>query len=145
MSGGPGKNIVGFLNQVLKTFEGGGGLDTALQACKVVTASPGHCTLSLKVDKPHTNLYGTLHGGFSAHLVDSVTTMALMTNEGGLPGVSVDMSLSYIKAAKLGEEILIEGRTLKKGRTLAFLECEIKSKESGDLLVKGSHTKFIGQ
>jgi len=144
MSGGPGKNVIGFLTQVLKTFEGGGGLDTALKACKVITASPGQCTLSLVVDKPHTNMGGTLHGGFSAHLVDTVTTMALLTNEGGLPGVSVDMNINYLKAAKLGEEILIEARTLRKGRTLAFLECEIKNKDSGALLVKGSHTKFIG-
>ena len=32
-----------------------------------------------------------------------------------------------MKAAKLGEEILIEAKTVKKGRTLAFLECEIRS------------------
>ena len=87
---------------------------------------------------------GNMHGGFSAHLVDSVTTIALMTNEGGLPGVSVDMNMTYMKGAKVGEEILIEAKTLKKGRTLAFLECEIRSKESNALLVKGSHTKFIG-
>ena len=48
------------------------------------------------------------------------------------------------QAAKLGEEILIEAKTLKKGRTLAFLECEIKN-QKGDLLVKGAHTKFIGK
>ena len=46
-----------------------------------------------------------MHGGFSAHLVDSVTTIALMTNEGGLPGVSVDMNMTYMKGAKVGEEI----------------------------------------
>ena len=29
--------------------------------------------------------------------VDSVTTAALMTNDGGLPGVSVDMHMTYMK------------------------------------------------
>ena len=29
--------------------------------------------------------------------VDSATTVALMTNEGGLPGVSVDMHMTYMK------------------------------------------------
>ena len=126
-----------------------------------------------------------MHGGFSAHLVlclfhalwciimltiwqsfslaeslqvDSATTVALMTNEGGLPGVSVDMHMTYMKvkeesierfdtvdqAAKLGELIEIEARTVKKGRTLAFLECEIRNAETGAILVKGNHTKFIG-
>jgi len=138
------KNVVSFLNKCLQTFGSQGGLDNALMACKVVGGSPGQCTFSMVVDKAHANLGGTLHGGFSAHLVDSITTMALMTNEGGMPGVSVDMNLTYIKAAKIGEEILIEAKTLKKGRTLAFLECEIRNKESNALLVKGSHTKFIG-
>lgn len=87
---------------------------------------------------------GTLHGGFSAHLVDTVTTLALMTHPEGTPGVSVDMNLTYLKAAKVGEEILIEARILRRGRTLAFLECEIKNKDTGSLLVKGSHTKFVG-
>jgi len=85
-----------------------------------------------------------MHGGFSAYLVDSVTTAALMTNEGGLPGVSVDMHMTYMKAAKLGELIEIEAKTVKKGRTLAFLECEIRNAETGAVLVKGNHTKFIG-
>ena len=92
--------------------------------------------------------------------VDSATTVALMTNEGGLPGVSVDMHMTYMKvkknpslaerfdtvdqAAKLGELIEIEARTVKKGRTLAFLECEIRNAETGAILVKGNHTKFIG-
>ena len=29
--------------------------------------------------------------------VDSVPTAALMTNDGGLPGVSVDMHMTYMK------------------------------------------------
>ena len=51
---------------------------------------------------------------------------------------------SGAQAAKLGEQIEIEARTVKKGRTLAFLECEIRNAETGAILVKGNHTKFIG-
>jgi len=138
------KSVVSMLQEFLKVISTCGSLDTALGACKVVSGGPGTCVFSMVVDKPHTNLGGTLHGGFSAHLVDSVTTAALVTNEGGLPGVSVNMNLSYMKAAKLGEEILIEARTIKKGRTLAFLECEIRNKETGAILVTGTHTKYIG-
>ena len=48
-----------------------------------------------------------------------------------------------MKPAKIGEEIIIEARALKAGRTMAFLECEIKNKDDV-LLVKGSHTKYLG-
>ena len=87
---------------------------------------------------------GTMHGGFSAHLVDSVTTMALMTvGDDPKPGVSVDMNVTYMKPALVGEEIFVDAKTLRSGKKLAFLECEIRNKEQ-QLLVKGSHTKFVG-
>ena len=54
------------------------------------------------------------------------------------------MNLSYLKAAKLGDEILIEANVLKRGRTLAFLEVELRKRSTNELLVKGSHTKYIG-
>ena len=53
------------------------------------------------------------------------------------------MNLTYMKPAAVGEEIFIEAKTLRSGRTLAFLECEIRNKDQA-LLVKGSHTKFVG-
>ena len=88
--------------------------------------------------------YGTLHGGFSAHIVDNMSTLALATVQDEFrPGVSVDMNLTYMKPARIGEEIIIEARTLRAGKTLAFLECEIRNKDEA-LLVKGSHTKFVG-
>ena len=52
----------------------------------------------------------------------------------------MNMELSFLKAAKLGEEILIEANVLQQGRTLAFLEVELREKSTNELLVKGSHT-----
>ena len=76
-------------------------------------------------------------------MVDSMTTLALLTVGGDpSPGVSVDMNLTYMKPAAVGEEITIEAKALRTGRTLAFLECEIKNKNKV-LLVKGSHTKYV--
>lgn len=48
-----------------------------------------------------------------------------------------------MKSAKIGDTIEINAKTLRAGKTLAFLEVLIKNKESGDTLVKGSHTKYI--
>ena len=79
----------------------------------------------------------------SATLIDSVSTLALTSDQNFSYGVSVNMDISYVKAAKLGEEVLIEAKVLKRGKTLAFLDCELRNKATGDLLVKGSHTKFI--
>lgn len=51
----------------------------------------------------------------------------------------------YLKAAPVGQRLLIEAKTNKVGRTLAFLDVVIKNKESGDLIATGSHTKFVGR
>lgn len=49
-----------------------------------------------------------------------------------------------MKGAKTGQEILINAETLKVGKTMAFLDVDIVNEETGDLVAKGSHTKFIG-
>lgn len=50
-----------------------------------------------------------------------------------------------MKAAKIGDEILINAELLKSGKTVSFLTADVIHKESGDLLAKGSHTKYMGR
>lgn len=59
-------------------------------------------------------------------------------------GVSVDLHVSFLKGAKENDELIIEANTIKCGKTLAFLECEIRNKKCNSIIVKGSHTKFVG-
>lgn len=59
-------------------------------------------------------------------------------------GVSVDMHVSFLKGAKEDDELIIEANTIRCGRTLAFLECEIKHKKDNSVVARGSHTKFVG-
>ena len=47
----------------------------------------------MTVDDSHLNPVGTLHGGLTATLVDSISTLAIMSAESP-PGVSVDMNIS---------------------------------------------------
>lgn len=47
------------------------------------------------VGEEHENRAGTLHGGFTATLVDTFTTMALLSNEQSVPGVTIELSLRY--------------------------------------------------
>lgn len=60
-------------------------------------------------------------------------------------GVSVDLHVSFLKGARENDELIVEAKTIRCGKTLAFLECEIKSKKDNSILVKGTHTKFVGQ
>jgi acyl-coenzyme A thioesterase PaaI-like protein len=62
--------------------------------CRVVDASEGHVRVEFDVSNEHTNPLGTLHGGCTATLIDTVTTTTLFTTTHNAPGVSIDLSVS---------------------------------------------------
>ena len=121
------------------------GFDGVIKKAKIIKAENGVCIAEMKVEEEHSNPMGGLHGGLIATLVDSITSYAIITHKSvqGVPSVSVDIHLSYLKAAKIGDEILINASTVRTGRTLGFLECTITNKATGDIIAKGSHTKFL--
>lgn len=61
------------------------------------------------VEKEHTNIFGTLHGGFTASAVDIISSLAVMThprvvdNIDSSPtrGVSVDIHVTYVFCYKI--------------------------------------------
>ena len=128
-------------------IEGATSFNSVCHKLKFVDGDVGRCIASLKIEQEHCNNYGTLHGGLTATLVDVVSTYALVEDtEESLRrlGVSVNMNIDYMKAGKLGSEVIIDAQLKKRGKKLAFLDVELRDKESNDLLAKGSHTKFVG-
>ena len=92
--------------------------------------------------KEHLNTLGGLHGGFTASLLDNVTTFALMSQPCH-PGVSASLNVNYLKGAKEGDEVIIEANTVKAGKNLAYIECELRLKKDNSILVKGGQTKYV--
>ncbi|XP_040288830.1 acyl-coenzyme A thioesterase 13 [Bufo bufo] len=132
------------LRTLFKTYLDTPGFDRVMSKLQLVSASPGKIVCELKVDEEHTNNLGTMHGGFTATLVDTVSTAALLNTERGAAGVSVDMNITYMNAAKIGESVLITAQILKQGRTLAFATVDLVNKETGKLIAQGRHTKHLG-
>lgn len=50
---------------------------------------------------------------------------------------------SYLKGAREGDTVVIDAKAVKTGRTLVYLECELRNKNTGHILAKGSQTKFV--
>ncbi|XP_057665193.1 acyl-coenzyme A thioesterase 13-like [Diorhabda carinulata] len=119
--------------------------EKCLKHLKFLSLGDGKCKAELKVSEENTNLMGTLHGGLSATLLDCVSTYGLHShkNASGVRSVSVNINVSYIGSAKVGDHVVIESDTLKFGKNLAFCEIVIKNRENGKILVKGEHTKFL--
>ncbi|XP_072026295.1 acyl-coenzyme A thioesterase 13-like [Amphiura filiformis] len=134
------KHLMQFLAKT-KTF------DRLTQKVCVVDGRPGHVKCEMMVEEEHCNQQGTLHGGMTATLVDNITTLAIMSsNEDGsveLPGVSVDLNMSYLKAAPMGQTITITADILRKGKTLVFTTAQV-SNSKGDILAVGHHVKHMG-
>ncbi|KAK5649998.1 hypothetical protein RI129_001027 [Pyrocoelia pectoralis] len=121
------------------------GFDNVLQKMKIIEAGDGKCIGEMVVEEQHTNKNKTLHGGMISTLIDTVTTLALFTHKNSelVLSVSVDLHITFIKGAKMGEEIVICASTTKAGRTLGFTNCLIKSKNTDEFLAVGNHTKFL--
>jgi len=70
----------------------------------IISAGNGQCVAEMVVEKQHTNVFGTLHGGFTASAIDILSSMALLTHprivedidSAPNTGVSVDIHISYV-------------------------------------------------
>ncbi|XP_052258426.1 acyl-coenzyme A thioesterase 13-like [Dreissena polymorpha] len=120
------------------------GFENVLKSVRVLSGGGGTCKCALHVGEEHQNRGGTLHGGLTCTLVDAVSTWALMATEEPVAGVSVDLSVSFMKGARVGEEIVVDARILKRGKRLAFLSVDITNMADGTLLAQGKHTKYVG-
>ncbi|CAH1731641.1 acyl-coenzyme A thioesterase 13-like isoform X2 [Aphis gossypii] len=129
-----------------------GGLDRVLEKVDLISAGNGQLIAEMVIEKQHTNAFGTLHGGFTASALDILSSMALLThprvveNIDSVPnrGVSVDIHVSYLNSAKIGDRIVIDSETIKLGKNLAFLKVTFFRKDDNVILAQGTHTKFVG-
>ncbi|KAL1889256.1 hypothetical protein Sste5346_009010 [Sporothrix stenoceras] len=123
--------------------------------------SGGRILARLPIVPIHVNSKNILHGAVSAALVDWAGGMAIAAATGkNQTGVSVDIHISYVAAARAGDELEIEAWVQRVGRSLAYTSVEIrqvpKAKEGdaavdanspvktrGPVVAAGSHTKYV--
>ncbi|GMT02401.1 hypothetical protein PENTCL1PPCAC_24575, partial [Pristionchus entomophagus] len=111
--------------------------------CRVLKADEGKVSVEFEVDERMTNHFGTLHGGCSATMVDVITTGALAASPRGVPGVSVDLHMTYLAAAKLGDTVQLDAEVIRAGRSMAFTRASLYRKPDMALLATGLHTKVF--
>lgn len=61
---------------------------------EVIYAGNGRFIGEMVIEPEHTNVYGSLHGGFTATLIDICTSIAMSTHPRKGNGVSVDLNIS---------------------------------------------------
>ncbi|ROT42048.1 Thioesterase/thiol ester dehydrase-isomerase [Sodiomyces alkalinus F11] len=120
-------------------------------------ASKGLVRFRLRLAACHLNAAGSLHGSVAATVVDWAGGLAVAAWDlRAQTGVSVDIHVSYLSGARLGQVVEVEGRVDRVGGSLAFttveiwkvdgLEEEEKGVEGGErdgCVVLGRHTKYV--
>jgi acyl-coenzyme A thioesterase 13 len=120
------------------------GYDASLTGMTLESAEDGEAVVRLEVGESVCNWVGTLHGGAIATLIDDAGTAAIMSGDrDGRSGVTTDLNVSYVAAARPGQAVRAKASVLKTGRTLAVVGVDVVEAESGKLLAQGRMTKFM--
>ncbi|KAF7120183.1 hypothetical protein RHSIM_Rhsim13G0073400 [Rhododendron simsii] len=115
--------------------------DIVLKGIRVDRAEPGLLVCSFKVPPRLANRAGGFAAGAISYLVDEVGGAVI--NVEGLPrNVSVDMSISFLSAAKPDDELEITGSRLgQRGGYYGTLVL-IRNKATGEVVAEGRHSLF---
>ncbi|KYN39976.1 Acyl-coenzyme A thioesterase 13 [Trachymyrmex septentrionalis] len=133
------------IKNVLEKVANGKGFGRCMKNIKLLSAGDGKCKAQFTVAEEHLNIGGFLHGGFTATVIDCVSTYALMTHKyDPPPGVSVDLHVTFLKAAFPGEIVTVDAKTIRTGKNLGFLAVELTKNDGKDIVARGQQTKYLG-
>ncbi|MFC3928090.1 PaaI family thioesterase [Streptococcus caprae] len=107
---------------------------------EVISIESGHVVVSTVVSKQSLNVYGNAHGGFLFTLCDQISGMTVMST--GFDAVTLQSNVNYLKGAKEGDTLTIEGQMIHNGRTTKVVEVTITNKAQ-QLVTRGSFTMFV--
>lgn len=105
-------------------------------------AEPGRAVLRMRVRPKHMQVHGVVHGGILAALADTVGALGLyLMLPRGTRLATIEMTINYLEGVAKGT-LLAEGRVLRKGRSFAVSECDIRG-ENRRLVAKALMTYSI--
>jgi len=110
----------------------------------VVEAASGRVVITAEPRDIHLNPAGTVHGGFSATLLDSCMGLAVQTTlEKGMGSTTLEFKISLVRPITPDTgEIRAEGVVLTTGRRVGTAEGRITDRD-GRLLAHGTTTCLI--
>ncbi|CAI9108848.1 OLC1v1008547C1 [Oldenlandia corymbosa var. corymbosa] len=114
-----------------------------IQGLKVDHIERGRVVCSFTVPPRLLNTGNSLHGGATATLVDLVGSAVVYSIGAPATGVSVEINVSYLDGAYVGDEIEVEAKALRIGKAIAVVNVELRKKNSGKVIAQGRHTKYL--
>lgn len=109
---------------------------------RLLTRGEGSSRYELDVTQQHLNPNGVLHGGVLFSLADNGMGAALTSLlEEGEQCASIAVNIAFLRAVTAGT-LICDTRTVQKGRTVAFLESEIRNGEQVVARAQGTFSIF---
>jgi len=101
--------------------------DLTLGLTCVDKSTPGTTVWTMKADERMSNPAGLIQGGFLAAMADSAMGASAVTALEGRRAsvVNTDMKISFLHAARPGDQLTCTARVLKAGRAVTFVEAHI--------------------
>ncbi len=98
--------------------------------------------LGFNAEERVCNKWGGIHGGMVAAMLDDLMAIAVgLSLEWGEISPTLEMKTSFLAAGRPGR-LTGEGRTVKRGKSVVFIEAELRN-EAGELVATGSSTARI--
>jgi uncharacterized protein (TIGR00369 family) len=115
------------------------------QELLAVDAEAGTVSVAYNTVASLANRFGAIHGGMTAAMMDDVMSVAAgLSIVWGEITPTLEMKVSYISQATPGARLIAEARTVRRGKTVVFLEADIKTAE-GKLVATASSTVMVTQ
>ena len=97
---------------------------------ELTAVEPGHAVVELQATERHANPMGTLHGGILCDLADLAMGCALYTTlEHEESFTTLELKINFLKPIWTGR-LTARAQVKKGGRTVAFLECDIRDEKN---------------
>ncbi|CAG8850716.1 9422_t:CDS:2, partial [Gigaspora margarita] len=103
----------------------------------------GKISAEILIQEHHLNRIKSIHGGMLALLTDVCGSLAVYSKGMHHAGVSIDLSVSYLRSAENGDTLLIDAECVKLGKKLAFTIVEVRNKADKKVIARGRHTLFV--
>ena len=99
----------------------------------------GYCKLRMTIRPEMCNGFDIAHGGITYSFADSA--LAFASNSSGKHAISIETSISHIKALKAGEIIMATAFEKRLGKQIANYEVKVE-RENGELVAWFKGTVF---
>lgn len=96
---------------------------------RLVSFEDGRAVVEMDVDETFHNSMGMVHGGVFCDLADAAIGCAMATTLADDDGfTTIDLQASYFRGVRSGH-LTAQAKVVRRGRTTAYLECEIYESE----------------